>query len=425
MRQIRSEFCAAPKAEVLAVGLGSRSGFFWLDDAPTGRALLGWGPRAVVRSGPDWVAQARALLRPAPPPPGVPFAGGLVGWVGYEAGADFERMPPRPDLDPGWRLHLARYDGAVLSTPDPGRWQVVGDPAWVEEALAALRDLPAQAPPPAPPRGVLVDDGDPAGFLRGVQATLEHIAAGDCYVLNLARRLRVAGVGAPLDAYRRLRALRPARFGACLNAGDRWLLSSSPELFLSLAGGVVQSGPIKGTRPLGDDAAATQAELRALEADPKERAELTMIVDLVRNDLGRVCAPGTVHAGPRQVIPLPGLVHAWQPVSGQLRPGLDVLDLLAATFPPGSVTGAPKVQVMALIHRLEPHPRGPYTGALGYLADGGGAQLAVAIRVAAFAQGEALVHVGCGVVADSEPQRELAESALKAQGLLAALVREG
>jgi anthranilate/para-aminobenzoate synthase component I len=158
-----------------------------------------------------------------------------------------------------------------------------------------------------------------------------------------------------------------------------------------------------------------------LEADPKERAELTMIVDLVRNDLGRVCAPGSVRAGPRQLSALPTLSHAAQSVFGQLQPGLDPFDLLSASFPPGSVTGAPKVAAMATIHALEEAPRGAYCGAWGFITDHGDAELAVSIRVAQVLGDEARVHVGCGVVADSDPDRELDETTLKAQAWRRAL----
>lgn len=371
--------------------------------------LICWGAQGFVRPGPGWVERARALVQPAPADPTVPFSGGLVGWIGYQAGASLERMPQ------GWpgqgpTMSLRRYPGGL--TGAPGRWRLAGSPAWVDAARRRLDGLQPAGDPPAP-TGRLQPEPDPQSFVSAVRVALERIAAGDLYQANLARRLEVHGVDHPVDVWRRLPG---ARWQALLLDGDRAVVSDSPELFLSVQGGAVLSQPIKGTRPLGQAA--------ALRDDPKERAELTMIVDLVRNDLSRVCAPGSVQAGPRVVAALPTLVHAHQDVRGELAQGRDALDLVAASFPPGSVTGAPKVQAMALIRELERVPRGVYTGAIGAFADGGDAWLSVAIRVAQICGDRAQLHVGCGIVADSQPLRELEESRLKAQSLLHALCPE-
>ncbi len=374
-------------------------GLSWLDGGPDGNSVLCWGPVDQVDPGPGWPEAARRLLRPRPRSP--VFSGGLVGAIGYEAGGELERMPEPRAGGPLPGLVLRRYEGAVHVRQ--GRWSVAGSAAFrahARQRVAALRPAPVATPTQAR----VVDEGDPQGFRRSIERLLEHIAAGDCYQANLARRLLIVGVEDALDVYRRVRT-RPAEWGAFLELDGGALLSNSPELFLRRRGQEVVSRPIKGTRPLGRG--------EELLGDPKERAELTMIVDLVRNDLGRVCVPGSVRAEPRQVRALPTLLHAEQAVSGRLRPGLDALDLLGASFPPGSVTGAPKVQAMQLIRELEPVPRGLYTGAVGWFDDGGDLELSVAIRVAQVHGDRAWVHVGCGIVADSQPLAEVAESRLK------------
>lgn len=400
----------------------------WFDAGPGGRAVLCWGAQEVIRPGPGWLTAARRSLGGEPPPAGLPFAGGLAGFVGYEAGRFTEVQPsPKPDPLGGWPDGdgaLGRFEGALTAEAD-GRWIAAGSAAFVADAARVLALAARVEAPPPPGRAVLVHEGAPDRYRDGVRAVLDQIAEGALYQVNLARRLTFGGLDSALHAYRRARALNPAPFGGWARLGDVELCSLSPELYLRCRGGAVESRPIKGTRPLGATEAETAALLAELGADPKERAELTMIVDLVRNDLGRVCAPGTVRAGPRELSVLPTLCHAAQSVTGQLRPGADALDLLGASFPPGSVTGAPKVAAMAAIHALEEQPRGAYCGAWGFITDHGDAELAVSIRVAQVLGGEARVHVGCGVVADSDPDRELAETTLKARAWRRALTGEG
>ncbi len=412
-----------PHPEAVFAQLAHLPGAFWLDGGPGGRGLMGFAPSAEVAPGPGWIERARGLLRPTTPPAGARFAGGLVGAIGYEAGRFVERMPapagPRSLPD----LVLRRYEGGLHHEPD-GSWLAAGTPDFVERALALL-DAAGEPPPAAPPSGRLVDEGDPRRFVEGVRRILAHIRAGDCYQVNLARRLVLEGVGDPAAAYLRLRRATPAGFGAWIDLPGGALLSNSPELFFEVEGRQIRSRPIKGTAPLGATEAEDRALVAALEASEKERAELTMLVDLVRKDRGRVCTPGSVRASARELTRLPTLHHAEQTVSGELAGGLDALHALAASFPPGSVTGAPKVAAMGVIGALEPCARGLYTGAIGYLADGGDARLSVAIRVAQIAGDRAEVHVGCGIVADSDPERELDESTLKARAQLAALARGG
>jgi para-aminobenzoate synthetase component 1 len=223
-----------------------------------------------------------------------------------------------------------------------------------------------------------------------------------------------------IEAYLRLRAAHPASFGALLVDEDHWVLSNSPELFLRVEGDKVETAPIKGTRPRleGSDNSPAKRELTDSE---KEKAELTMIVDMARNDLSRCCVPGTVRTGERKILTLPSLFHAQQRVVGQLGPGQDAVDVFAASFPPASVTGAPKVKAMERIAALEPVSRGVYTGAIGYFSDGGDACFSVAIRTLGAHEEQAHLHVGSGIVADSSPQLELAESGWKAAAMVTAL----
>ncbi len=331
-----------------------------------------------------------------------PFARGAVGWLGYESGAWFEEMPPpaaTTPLPPAWWgsvVSWARFDG--LGRRVDGNSPVACSPS----------------EPPSAPSGRLAERPEPRQFTAGVRAVLDHLRRGDAYQVNLSRRLVVAHPGDPLDAWLRLRALNPARRAMLIETRAGAVVSNSPELLLRQRGTRLLSVPIKGTSPAHTSRAA-------LLSSPKERAELTMIVDLVRADLGRVAAPGSVRAGQRRVGRVGHLWHAMQRVYAELEPGRDTVDAVAALFPPGSVTGAPKVRAMEIIRALEPVPRGVYCGSLGWIGPGG-CELNVAIRTIQFAGGEAHVHVGAGVVIGSEPERELLETEIKAERMLEALL---
>jgi len=252
---------------------------------------------------------------------------------------------------------------------------------------------------------------------------LDEIAAGNVYQANLTHRLEGRFRGDPGELYRCLRRESPAPFGAFLEWPEVAVLSSSPERFLRVEpDGRVESRPIKGTRPRGTTAGADERLRAELEASEKDRAENLMIVDLVRNDLGRVCRTGSVQVpGLREIEAYAQVFQMVSTVTGRLAPGRDALDAVAAAFPPGSMTGAPKLAAMRLLERLEPVRRGVYAGALGYLDARGGADLSVVIRTLLVARGRATLHVGGGVVADSDPASEWRESWDKARGPLAAL----
>jgi anthranilate/para-aminobenzoate synthase component I len=340
--------------------------------------------------------------------PGVPIG---VGFLSYDLGRRFERIRG-PARDSGWPdLEFRFYD--ALWVQGAG-----GAEIWAQDAAAAGR-LAARLVVPAPPveqgavLGPLEDLDPPAGYLAGVERILEYLRAGDVYQVNLARRL-----GAVLPAsegpagwalFARLQAESPAPHALWLGDHDTCLVGNSPERFLRVdAEGGVETRPIKGTRPRGADAAE-------LARHPKDLAEHIMIVDLERNDLGRVCQAGSVSVeGFARTVSLPTVHHLVTTVRGRLRPGVGLAELLHATFPGGSITGAPKIRAMEIIAELENAARGPYTGATGWLGAAGDLDLAVAIRTALVRDRRLTLWVGGGIVADSIPEDELRETVAKA-----------
>ncbi|MEX0607274.1 MAG: aminodeoxychorismate synthase component I, partial [Halofilum sp. (in: g-proteobacteria)] len=246
---------------------------------------------------------------------------------------------------------------------------------------------------------------------------------GDCYQVNLAQRFEVAASGDPWVAFRRLRTINPAPFAAYLNGPDAQVLSVSPERFLwADAEGHVETRPIKGTRPRNADAAADAALAQALATSPKDRAENVMIVDLLRNDLGKVCATGSVRV-PRlcDIESFPTVHHLVSTVIGRLAPEHHALDLLRACFPGGSITGAPKIRAMEIIEELEPQRRGVYCGSIGYVGFDGAMDTNIAIRTLVYSEGRARFWAGGGIVIDSEAESEYQETFDKAAAMLALL----
>jgi anthranilate/para-aminobenzoate synthase component I len=370
---------------------------FWSDFSP-GQTVVGQLEALGADTRGAWARAART-----PTPSGPPWTHGIVGWFGYEAARDFERAP-----DPaGPRLLPDAWWGRVAS-------------AAVVDGAGRLRHQRGGAPPPAafaPARptdpDLHVEEPDDAGFLAGVDRVLAHLRAGDCYQVNLSRREVVRGRLDPLATWLRLRERNPARRAVLIETDEGAVVSNSPELLLRARGGRVLSVPIKGT-------ARVEEPREGLLRSRKERAELTMIVDLVRSDLGRVAVPGSVQAGPRRVGRVGHLWHAMQRVEATLEAGHDAVDAFSALFPPGSVTGAPRVRAMEVIRALEPVPRGVYCGSIGWFAPGE-ADVNVAIRTISFRGEVAHVQAGSGIVLDSVPERELAEARLKGERLRAAL----
>ena len=369
-----------------------------------------WRAHRVAREEPRW-----------------PFRGGWALLLAYELAGEVEPILQLPEAPGNAPIACAlRCPAAVLRDHATGECVAIaetGHEAWLDrivEDIAASRALPA-LPAWTPPS--TLDEDAPERFTEGVERILEHLAAGDVFQANLSRGWR-ATFDAPLQPaalHARLRDANPAPF-AGLFAGDDWaIVSSSPERLVSVRGDVVETRPIAGTRPRspGDD---EQARIRELVGHPKERAEHVMLIDLERNDLGRVCTPGSVEVDELMTVESYAHVHhIVSNVRGRLRPDATPGDVLRAVFPGGTITGCPKVRCMQIIAALEGQGRGAYTGAFGWLNRDGDMDLNILIRSAELEGNTLRFRTGAGIVIDSVPQRELDETRAKARGLLRGL----
>jgi para-aminobenzoate synthetase component 1 len=395
-----------------------------------------------------------------------PFRGGALGYLAYDLLHHLERVPaPRfddlrlPDLDLGfydWVLAWDRVAGRtwLVSTglPESGRAaqaraeerarlvlsrlervapRGVEDRAWLGGAPAAATSGKAEAsitgtdeaPPTfAVPEALnLRSTFSRAAYLSAVERAREYILAGDVFQVNISQRLSLPFAGAPVELYRRLRSANPAPFAAFLAGREAAVLSASPERFLRLSGERVETRPIKGTSGRGYTPMHDFALGDDLQASEKDRAENVMIVDLLRNDLSRVALDGSVRVPDLwRVERHPTVHHLVSTVTARMRPGLGPVDLLRATFPGGSITGAPKVRAMEIIHELEPTRRNVYCGSIGYIGFDGEVDLSIAIRTVTLKDGTAFFSVGGAVVADSDPAKEYRETLLKGAGLMRA-----
>ncbi len=359
-----------------------------------------------------------------------PFRGGWALFLGYELAGQVEPVLHLPGAPGGLPVAVARRcPAAILRDHGSGECVAVAEAdheALLEQLLADAAEpdraaLPGWTPPSA------IDEDPDTRFLEGVRRVLDYLAAGDVFQANLSRGWR-ARFDAPLDPaalYARLRQHNPAPF-AGLFAGNGWAVASaSPERLVSIRGDVVETRPIAGTRARfdGDDDAARIGEL---VGHPKERAEHVMLVDLERNDLGRVCMPGSVEVDELMCVESYAHVHhIVSNVRGRLRDGVTPGEVIAAVFPGGTITGCPKVRCMQIIAELERQGRGAYTGAMGWLNRDGDLDLNILIRSAEVEGHEARFRTGAGIVADSDPQRELDETRAKARGTLRALGVDG
>lgn len=350
---------------------------------------------------------------------------GIAVALAYDLKHWIERLPRRLPWPTQPVLYAAAYDWSYRVDQIGGRAELVAsDASSMAAATEALGGAPAAAP-----RALQTPRLEPRlsrrAYVEMVAATKEYIAAGDIYQANISQSFEgpFALGGAPL-LFERWTTRFPTPYAAYVDGGSWKLVSNSPECFLDIRGDRIATFPIKGTREVSE---AGAAEVGAtLAADPKERAEHVMIVDLERNDLGRICVPGTVLVPEMQVTrEFPGLVHLVSEVRGQLREGSGIADVLRATFPGGSITGAPKVRAMQIIEELEPVPRGFYTGSIGWIEPGGRARFNIAIRTAHIDRNGLSFHTGGGIVADSDPEREYRETFTKAQTLFRVLAASG
>lgn len=404
---------SAPTPEQVA-RIADRPGFTWLDGGTDGWHVLTWDPVEVVDSVAHWPDLARSLAGPPQEGP-APFTSGVLGYVGYGAGCAVEQVPaqgPAPE-PPVW---LGRFPHAACYRA--GRWYLSGARPFRAEAERLLEQAgPFAVPSPTPTTAHSVERGT---YEAAVRRILAWIGEGDCYQVNLSRVVRMA-CDDPFALYVRLHRASRASMGAWITPREGvHVLSNSPEVLLEIDGRRLASDPIKGTAPRGSTEAEDRALADGLASSPKDHAELAMIVDLVRNDLGRVARTGSVHVGERVIRTHANVHHAHWPVYAELAEDRDAWHALGAVFPPGSVTGAPKIRATERIAELEPEPRGVYCGTVGYLDDRGRGRWSVAIRTGVWADGSFRYHVGGGIVAASDPGAEWEETVAKGRALAAA-----
>ena len=397
---------------------------------------LGDERRPVPGTTAELLTGLRDALRRAPQPQpdiaGVPLAGGLVGYSSYDVVRFFERLPARTGLESGVPAlhyvaprsllvfdHLTRGIALVHAGSEQERHSLRN------EVVRALRGgLPngARAGKYSPPTPAY----SRADYMSGVKRTQEYIAAGDVYQLVLSARFSGRHDLDPFQAYRALRLINPSPYMYYCAMGDVTVVGSSPEALVKLKGGQAQLRPIAGTRPRSDDPAIDAARELELKADPKENAEHIMLVDLARNDLGRVARAGSVHVDPYRAIErYSHVMHIVSGVHGELAPGSDAFDLFAAAFPAGTLVGAPKVRAMQIIDELEPVSRGLYGGTVGYFGARGDMDHAITIRTLVFRGDEYSYQAGAGIVADSVPETEHEEVLAKSAAMVRALELAG
>ena len=376
--------------------------------------------------------------------PGLPrFFGGMVGYVGYDVARFFERLPDTTldDLDlpdacflftdtllifDNLRQRITVVSNAHVKDASPGGLEGAYEEAVrsIEAIVGELRKpVPVRPPAPsAPPRGAARSTLTRESFEAAVRRCKEYVRAGDIIQAVLSRRLEIPTSADPFDIYRALRIINPSPYMYYLRLGDLRLVGSSPEVLVRLEEGRIDLRPIAGTRPRGRDEAEDRRLEQELLADPKERAEHIMLVDLGRNDVGRVAEVGSVEVNELMVTErYSHVMHIVSNVRARLQPERDAFDLLRACFPAGTVTGAPKIRAMEIIEELEPVKRGPYAGAVGYFSFSGNMDTCITIRTILCRPGRAYIQAGAGIVADSDPAREYQETASKAEAMLSAV----
>jgi para-aminobenzoate synthetase component 1 len=409
-----------------------------------GEITLVQGDKQEVQQGNPFDVLGRLLERyklahcPAP----VPFLGGAVGYLSYDLCHFIERLPStaRDDLNLP-QSYFAFYDAVLafdhlkervylVSTGFPeleegrrlkrARMRLEEMKDWVSSALP----VPGVGLKPASGNGEITLESNftPEEYIEAVSRVREYIAAGDVFQVNLSQRFEADLGVPPWELYRRLREVNPAPFASYLNLEGVTIVSASPERFLKVRQGLVETRPVKGTRPRGQSPEEDAALAQELLHSAKDRAENIMIVDLERNDLGRVCRYGTVKVSELAILEtFPTVFHLTSTIIGHLSENRSNIDLLKATFPGGSITGAPKVRAMELIDELEPTRRSVYTGSIGYLGFNGDLDINIVIRTILVKEGRAYFQVGGGIVYDSDPEGEYQETMAKAKALIQAL----
>jgi para-aminobenzoate synthetase component 1 len=365
-----------------------------------------------------------------------PFQGGMIGFFGYDLAPQLERLPRRALRDSRLPdIRMALYDTAVIIDAESNRvdlwsWDLTGEgrlaaerraTSWRKAITKALRS-PFRSPIRISELGPATSPFDRETYGKSLRRVLDYIAAGDVFQVNLSHRFTAYGRPRPLDLYLRLKAKSPAPFAAFLRWGDLAVISASPESFCQTRGDSIVTRPIKGTRPRHVDPVQDEWLAQELAASLKDRAELTMIIDLERNDLGRVCRYGSVRVRePHSVESFAQVHHLVATIEGRLRRGTTPIDLVCGLFPGGSITGAPKIRAMQIIDELEPNRRSLYTGAIGYLSRGGSSEFNIAIRTMLVEGNRVSFQVGGGIVADSDADAEYEETLAKGKALLEVL----
>jgi para-aminobenzoate synthetase component 1 len=379
------------------------------------------------------------LTRGAPPP----FLCGAIGYFGYGLRTQIEKVPSRAEDDlqlPD--IYLAFYDtvihydisrarARIFSTDFSKKDEASRAAAEREKAQSLAAEILASPRMSERAGEAQIMQIEPISnfaredYVKAVERVKEYILAGDVYQVNLSQRFCAPISRSPYELFQTLARKNPEPFAAYINSPSARIVSTSPERFLKVVGRYVETRPIKGTRPRGKSQEEDDLLRRELIRSEKDAAELSMIVDLERNDLGRVCEFGSVIVREHKMLEAhPSVFHLVSVIQGFLRRGVTVGNLLKATFPGGSITGAPKIRAMEIIDELEPHARGVYTGSIGYLGFDGTADLNIAIRTMVVKDGYAYFNVGGGIVADSEAQAEFEETLHKAKALLASLAED-
>lgn len=412
----------------------------WLDSGGMARYdIITADPRyTLVQNGKSSAGEPFALLRDelgvrAEPMADIPFAGGALGYWGYDLmrpGSTIPESDRNTGLLPDMAIGI--YDWALVLDHKQHTARLVSYQRYAETAhllpqiLIRLQNKPALPPDDFRVHGKITSNFTPDSYVSAFASVQNHLKSGDCYQINLAQCFSAAASGNALGAYLRLRGLSPAPYSAFLNLPQVQILCTSPERFLRVQNGSVETKPIKGTRPRSSDAKRDSQLAEVLRNHPKDRAENLMIADLLRNDLGKNCTPGSVRV-PKlfEVESFANVHHLVSTVEGKLAAGRDAIDLLRDCLPGGSVTGAPKLRAMQIIERLEPDRRGIYCGAIGFVGFDGNMDTNIVIRTLVYSGDKVRCWAGGGIVADSEAAAEYSETLDKAAAMLDLLQNYG